>query len=280
MLLTQGTFHFRHPARVMKTKSMILLTAALCGLPAGAMAAQQTPTGDAFADPKALPIPPAPAQQAAPEPNAPPLAGKPERRRSLDTQVLYETFSIDSAKAAAMRRQKPGDGKFYADMVAAVEKGEAAQESLMVVRCPSGQAAKVESVTRHEYPTEYNSPKPTVKEGEPADAKPEPTPVIPSAIENRNVGTMLEVEPTMGEKSPIIQLRIMPMHVGLAERTSWGKATSTTEMPIYESQNLNTSVMVLDGSPFLLGTISPPPDSKVHANKIWFAFVTVTSTKK
>ena len=261
----------------MKTKSMILL-AALCGLPTGAMAAQ-TPAGDAFADPKAAPISPVSTPQADPEPGAPP-AKIPERRRSLDATVRYEVFSIDPAKATAMRREKPGDGKFYADLVSLVEKGEAAQESLMAIRCPSGQRAKVESVTRHSYPTEYSSPKPTVKDGEPPDAKPEPTPVIPSAIEERHVGTMLEVEPTMDENSPMIDLRIVPAHVGLAERTSWGTATSTTEMPIYENQSLATNVMVLDGSPFLLGTISPPPGSKVHANKIWFAFVTITSTKK
>jgi hypothetical protein len=203
------------------------------------------------------------------------------RRISSDMLVRYEVFSIDPAKASAMRREKPADGKFYADLIAAVEKGEAAQESLMAIRCASGQKATTESVNREIYPAEWDPQPAGSLPGAQGENPPKMVvPVLAQAFENRETGEELEVEPTKGEGSPIIELRIIPSHVWLAERTPWGKDTSLTEMPIFESQSLTTNANVTEGQPFVLGTMSPPPGSKVHANRIWFAFATVTFAEK
>jgi len=329
----------------MKTKSMILLTTALCGF-AFAPVAMAQPAGDAFADPKVTPakrgeilvqiladgkvrveeqtitlaelgtklkkiskeLPETPVilrsdstvpyhrvaetleactsaglwkvSFAKAKDTTQPKKEEPERRQSSDMLVRYEVFSIDPAKAASMRREKPADGKFYTDLVLLVEKGDAMQESLMSLRCASGQKATTESVDREIYPTEYSSqPAGAQPGGQGEDAPKTVMPVVPESFENRNTGEELEVEPTRMEASPIIELRLIASLSWLAGRTQWGQGTSLTEMPIFEVQRVTTNANVTEGEPFLLSTMNPLPGSKAHPNRIWFAFATVTFAK-
>lgn len=194
-----------------------------------------------------------------------------------DMLIRYEVFSIDPAKASAMRREKPTDGKFYADLVALLEKGEAAQESLMVVRCRSGQKATAESKNLEIYPTEWEPQPAGSLPGAQGDNPPKVVvPLLAEAFETRNTGEEIEVEPIRGENSRIIELMLIASHTSLAERTPWGKDTSLTEMPLFETQRVTTNANLTEGEPFLLSTMNPPPDSKVHANRAWFAFATAS----
>lgn len=196
---------------------------------------------------------------------------------SSDMLIRYEVFSIDPGTAAAMRREKPVDGKFYADLVSLVEKGGAVQESLMVLRCPSGQKAKLESVTLEIYPTEWDPQPAGSLPGEQGEQPPKVVvPLLAEAFETRDAGEQLEVEPVRGENSRIIELRLIANHTSLAERTPWGKGTSLTEMPLFETQRVTTNANLTEGEPFLLSTMNPPPGSKVHTNRIWFAFTTAS----
>ena len=74
-----------------------------------------------------------------------------------------------------------------------------------------------------------------------------------------------------------MDLRLSPALVTLVDRTKWGQGVSETEMPVFESQQMNLAVTLLSGQPLLLGTPSQPPASKVDAdsaNRVWFSFVT------
>ena len=108
MLLTQGGSVFRHPARVMKTKSMILLTTALYGF-AFAPATMAQPAGDA--DPKATPVTPERAGHSADE--HPAESGGPRARR--------EAGGNEEAARA-------GEGGAAADGTLGRERADAAQE--------------------------------------------------------------------------------------------------------------------------------------------------------
>lgn len=214
------------------------------------------------------------------------------------TSICFETFSLPLADAAALYRQKLSDSALYVELTARVEKGQAKQESFAVVRARSGEKAILESISETIYPTEYDHGNgPTVKqppevdqfqEGgkDPVPVPPAPgpaapagyfAPVLPNSFETRNSGTTIEVEPYIGGRNEIVDLRISPDLVTLVDRVKWGQGVSETEFPIFESQRLSTAATLIPGQPQLLGTPSRPPVSKVDAdsaNRVWFAFVT------
>ncbi len=231
----------------------------------------------------------------------------PERSGPSITSVCYETFSIPLALAGRLQRERKIDADLYAFLVSAGEKDEVRQESFEMVRCKSGQRATLESITEEIYPTEFEPPsfpgtvgvaispplashQPSTNEdvGERRDALPSGgpnglvAPATPAAFTTRNVGSNLEVEPTIAEDEVIIDVRINPSRVTRAGRDAWGQGLSRTEMPVFESQQLKTSVTARRNQPTLIGTYSPAPDSKVDpdsAKRVWFAFVTAKIVK-
>jgi len=185
--------------------------------------------------------------------------------------ICYEAFSLDLADAAALYRQKLGDGKLYAELTARVAKGKAKQESFAVVRTKSGQRANLESISEFTYPTEFAPP----VSGTP---KSPTTPIGPCAFETRNVGFSLDVEATISDGDDFVDLRLSPQTVTLADRISWGQGASQTELPLFETQRVTTSLTLISGQPQLACTPSRPPVSKADAdsaNRVWFSFVTV-----
>lgn len=231
--------------------------------------------------------------------------------------VRYETFSLSLADAAALARDNPRDGELYAKVVALVAKKDAKQESLLLLRSRSGQKSTTESISEQIYATEFEPPNlpeavgasfiarkgPDVKNADGTTAK-QPvqmpnaealanapavselaglaTPATPTAFETRNTGDTLEIEPTLSEDARIVDLRLVPERVTRVADTSSGQGLSRAEMPVFETQRMNTAATVEVGKPFLLGTVNRPPVSKVDgdsANRIWFAFVTVNAAK-
>lgn len=201
--------------------------------------------------------------------------------------------------AAELQREQLTDSALYAKVIAAVGKESVRQETLLVVRALSTQRAITESISEQIYPTEYkpalipNSVSGSVTFDAAAGSNPEAasqlrpvsnvrTPVTPTAFETRNTGDTLEIEPTLSENGTVLDLRVVPEHVTLVGRSTWGQEFSTTEMPEFESQRINTAASILVNQPFLLGTVSRPPVSKVDpdsANRVWYAFVTASLAK-
>lgn len=230
-----------------------------------------------------------------------------EASEPKNISICYETFSLPLALAAKLQREQLVDSELYTRLVAAVEKQTARQETFTVLRAKSGQKATTESISEQIYPTEFepaeipnsvgvsitppsgteasapvldteklkNAANPAVLNGLKTSA-------APKAFDTRNTGVTLEIEPTLGNDQRTLDLRLVPEHVALVDRSAWGQGVSTAEMPLFETQRVNTSATVQINQPFLLSTISRPPVSKIDpdsANRVWFAFVTATLAK-
>jgi hypothetical protein len=224
------------------------------------------------------------AKAPAPAPQGPPVLS-----------VTYEAFSISLDQAAALQRKNPGDAGFYNDLVARTARGEAKQECLFVVSGRSGQKITGGNATEALYATEYQegaiSPRSTEPQTPAIVGKPEATPAVtpvispavPSAIEDRNCGFELEIEPVLSEDLSIVDLRLVPTHVTFAGREKWGQGASETEMPLFDTQRITGMVSAVPGSPCLIGTISKveiPRPRESSARRVWFAFVTVDIVKQ
>ncbi|MES2474355.1 MAG: hypothetical protein V4640_01150 [Verrucomicrobiota bacterium] len=232
--------------------------------------------------------------------------GKPDTTPK-NASICYETFSLPLAMAAKLQRDSPGDGDLYSRIVAAVEKNTARQETFTVIRCMSGHKVVSESLSEQMSPGEYEPPELPNSVGvalSPPQAKDAATPVpdaeklnnapalssfegiqtpaTPTTITVRKTGVTLQAELTLSENQDIAQLMLMPSHIAFAGRTAWGQGLATSEFPVFETQNFATSTTLRFNQPFLFGTINRPPNSKLDpdsANRVWFAFVTITLAK-
>ena len=240
-----------------------------------------------------------------------------EEVEPLNISICYEAFSLPLAMAAELQREQLPDPALYAKMVAGLGDEFIRQEIMQVIRAKSGQKATIESISEHIYATEYkpgqisNSGADTPEEPK-ADAKPgtemadvarlpalptalrllgrwQPSirgvarlPALPTAFETRNAGNTIQVEPTLSENDKFVDLWVLPEQVALVGRTTQGQEFSTVEMPEFEKNAIATFATMRINQPFLLGTNSRPPVSKVDpdsANRVWFAFVTATLAK-
>jgi hypothetical protein len=260
----------------MKTKTLIIASFLIASLHA------QDKPADPYRPSKATAEMPAAEEPAA------------EKVVRLNISICYEAFSLPLAMAAGLQREQLADSALYAKMVAGLGDESVRQEIMQVIRAQSGQKATTESISEHLYATEYipgkisNSQADTPEEPK-ADAKPGTEmagvarlPALPTAFETRNVGNMIEVEPTLAVDEKSVELRVVPEQVALVGRTTQGQEFSTVEMPVIESNRLNTSATLRNNQQFLLGTNRRPPVSKVDpdsANRVWFAFVTATLAK-
>lgn len=280
--------------------SRFLLFALALGWSAGGLSAQQ-PQPDPFA--------PAPAPGKAPAPAAvdpfqrDTSAPEPSEADRLPSSILirFEVFSIDRKEGTALLRKKLSDLALYNELVARSDKKQAALDTLIVSRCRSGERAIVEGTSEYIYPTLYlhgNGKVPTAPtppRGTPAPATPAPepqvnlsapaapagafAPVLPTEFETRHTGWTLEVEPTIGGNDQVIDLRLSPIYTALAGLTSAGQGVSETQMPNFETQQLNTAATLYTGKPCLLSTFNKPPDSTLDndsSEKLRFAYVTAT----
>jgi hypothetical protein len=264
----------------MKSKTLLII-----GLTIVSLHGQQPPA-DPFRTPKTADVPATPMSE-----------------ELINISICYEAFSLPLAMAAKLQRQQPGDSDLYKLLIEGVEKDTVRQETFVILRARSGQKAVTESITEDIYPTEVAPPElpNSVSVAIPHDipalapdvAKPKDspelgsmdgvkTPATPAKFETRNVGATLEIEPNLSDDFKYLDIRMSPEIVTSVERSSWGQGLSTTEMPTYETQRILTAFTTRINQPFLLGSVSRPPVSKVDpdsANRVWFAFVTGTLAK-
>lgn len=144
-----------------------------------------------------------------------------------------------------------------------IGKGEAKMLETQMAAARSGQKTTSESVHEFIYPTEYEPPSlPTPKpKRDPADPS-NVYPGIPTAFETKNLGSMLEIEPTLGKDNKIIDLRFLPelvYHTGnfTWSETTQGEDTFKIQMPDFYKISINTSATLIAGQPFLAGAVSP-----------------------
>ena len=174
------------------------------------------------------------------------------------TKLLYKSKPV-SADATKLRDT----------LQAMVEKKEASVFETMIQIAKSSQKATSESVHEFIYPTEYE---PTL--GTPdADGKTAPQttptkpqnifPAVPVAFEPRNLGSTLEIEPTLDIDGQMIDLRLSPEIVWHTGNTSWMKGKDSLGndfdvlMPDIYVVRLSTSLSCSDGKYHLAGIVSP-----------------------
>lgn len=139
-----------------------------------------------------------------------------------------------------------------------------------IVTSRSGEKSTSESVHEYIYPTEYEPASlglKTEKALEKAMASSFPSnPATPTAFETRNLGSTLQVEPTLGSDNRLIDLRLVPEVVWHTGDTKWGEtkdahgSINTITMPDFYTLRVNTAVTCIAGQYTFVSALSPKDD--------------------
>ena len=163
------------------------------------------------------------------------------------------------------------DGELRKQVAQLVKDGKANIVETMLCTGRSGQKSTTESIDEFIYPTEYDPPdmpdKVEFKDKEESD-KSKVTPrdfatgPSPSAFETRNLGSTLEIEPTIDESGKLIDLRFIPeivYHVGNTTWAEWKDAHGecNIQMPKFYVIRINTQVTLADGQYTMAASLSP-----------------------
>ncbi len=155
------------------------------------------------------------------------------------------------------------------DMVA---KNEAKVLETQLVVTRSGQKGTAESIQEFIYPSEYEPPE---LPSSPGDTKNQQSklggvfpfnPATPTAFDTRNVGSTLEVEPTVSQDNRIVEVRVVPELIWHTGNTTWHEGKDQAgnpfkvQMPDFNTLRLNTSVTCISGQYTLAGVLSPKND--------------------
>jgi hypothetical protein len=190
----------------------------------------------------------------------------------VQTQVEFVEMSHEAlTKLLFFAKPKSADAtelrKQVQDMVA---KNEAKVLETQIVISRSGHKSTSESIHEFIYPTEFDPASVELKMKDTLDKAMLSgfpfNPATPTAFETRNIGSTLEVEPTLGEDNRIIDLRFLPeisCHTG---NTVWHEGKDTNgnpfkiAMPDFHILRLNTAITCINGQYTLAGVVSPKDD--------------------
>jgi hypothetical protein len=169
------------------------------------------------------------------------------------TRLMMEDKS-ETADATALRMK-------LQEMVDS-EKAKILDTQVMVAR--SGQKGTVEAIHEFMYPTEYEPPTlPKAPDGEKQVPDFPVTPSNPTAFETKNVGSTLEIEPTLGSDDKLIDLRFLPELTWHAGDNVWSEIkdplgnVTKVSMPDFYKVSINTSITCIDGQYMMVGVVSP-----------------------
>jgi hypothetical protein len=194
--------------------------------------------------------------------------------------VVFETFSLPLAEAAALLREKPRDAELHARLVAGLAGPSVRQEGLTVIRTLEGGVASNEAVVEVRSPSEYIAIwRPGTGSGppQPGEFPSSLIPVFGERFETRQFGFELTLE-AGSEADDRLSLRIEPKWTRQAGRSFHGQGTARLAMPEIETQRMEATIQVKAGKPSLLGTFNRTPESKIAPlapTRVWFAFITV-----
>ena len=164
-----------------------------------------------------------------------------------------------------------GDEELRKQIAQLIKEGKASILETMLCTSRSGQKATSESIEEFIYPTEYEPaelPNTIVEEGKksvviPTESRRDyATGPTPTAFETRNLGSTLEIEPTLSFDEKIIDLRFLPeivYHVGNEIWAEWkGQyGNAPIQMPKFYKISVNSSVTLADGKTMLVAALSP-----------------------
>jgi hypothetical protein len=206
------------------------------------------------------------AQTATPEYD--PLGEFDELPKQVRVQVEFIELSHEQLTELMFGPEPPAkDGELRKQVAQLIKDGKASVLETLLCTAKSGQKATSESIEEFIYPTEYEPAelpqtvhvKDVEDEATRRDLATGPT---PTAFDTRNLGSTLEIEPTLSENGKLIDLRLVPeivYHVGNRVWAEW-KGTygnSPIQMPTIYALRVNTAVTLADGKPMLVAALSP-----------------------
>ncbi len=189
----------------------------------------------------------------------------------VQVSLLFERFSLSLAAADALLGEPINDNERYRRIVDLVQKGQARQDTLIVLRAKSGQRALVNSVSELRYPLisslpnfgtreeanvhpphAFSTAQPEAGEAKEQNAAPSSMPV---SFETRWIGEIIEADSLLDPDGSI--------NANLAVRRVRyvGGASFTSPFSIdrvVETQNITTQITLQAGAHLLLGTANPP----------------------
>lgn len=163
------------------------------------------------------------------------------------------------------------DGELRKQVAQLVKDGKGTIIETLLCTALNGQKATSESIEEFIYPTEYEpATLPEKIEGKAAETagttegnRPDPsTGPLPTAFDTRNVGSTLEIEPSLRDDLKTIDLRFVPeivYHVGNEVWAEWKgeHGNSPVQMPTFYAIRTNTSVTLESGHYMLTAALSP-----------------------
>ncbi|MEO0414252.1 MAG: hypothetical protein AAF226_04770 [Verrucomicrobiota bacterium] len=190
-------------------------------------------------------------------------------------RVQVEWIEVDQAVAidlmAKDRRTMPeglvssNDVALREELFELIKKDEAQMLDMANVVVRSGEQSKVESNLEFIYPTEYDPPRAAATdeedEGGTADSV-EVTNPQATAFDTRNIGTMLDLNPILGQDGFTIDLNLAPeltYHNGFevyGKHVNGGNETEV-KMPRIFNVRVTTQVTCVGGQPLMIGMVSP-----------------------
>ena len=192
-------------------------------------------------------------------------------RKQIRVQVEFIDVSHEQL-TELMFGTKPAsnDTELRQQVAQLVKDGKARIMETLLCTGPTGQKSTTESVEEFIYPTEYepgnfardHEVKEPSKTEPAATGKLEAIGPTPMAFDTRNLGSTMEIEPTVSEDGRRIDLRFVPeivCHVGNTTWADWKDehGSSPVQMPTMYTLRMNTSVTLANGKPLLAGALTP-----------------------
>ncbi|MBK1831688.1 hypothetical protein JIN77_13210 [Verrucomicrobiaceae bacterium R5-34] len=195
--------------------------------------------------------------------------------RQVRIQVEYIEMPLEQMSAVMSdATASKGDTVLRQAVAKLMQSGKAKliENQMLVAR--SGEKATVESIREFIYPTEYEPSElpSTIKIEKGAESKIASkefaTGPTPTAFETRNLGSTLEIEPTIGDSNKTIDVRLSPEITYHVENTVWSEwkdkhGESNIMMPVIYTLRVTTAVTLANGKPTLIAALSPKDDKGV-----------------
>lgn len=198
--------------------------------------------------------------------------------RQIRTEVEYIEMSLEQMTALMADEKASQTDTSLRQHISELIKKEKAEiiESQMVIT-RSGEKSTTESIQEFIYPTEFE-PAQLVNSAKTNDDKSQDdeklsnihlaTGPTPTAFESRNLGATLEIEPTLGESSQYIELRLMPeiaYHIENIKWASWKdkRGEADIQLPTIYTLRVSTALTLANKKPALVAALSPKDDRGV-----------------
>ena len=209
------------------------------------------------------------------------------------TNIEYSVYSLDRAQAREILIAMPTLEAPWKKLQGLLREKQARFEHLVSVKTMLGQKAMTEANHELRYVTEYAPPGHTriIETTErsipvqPASANrknpanrnsfetttlsrdipnADGTPGAPLAIEARNVGVSVEVEPVIGPDGLTLELSNVVKSVSYLGNLKTGRAAAILDQPLFEERRITTSQTITAGRHLFVGTFNPPGANGVN----------------